>query len=356
MNIAITADLHLTTQAEHPERYAALEDILKSMSAQKIGVLVIAGDLFDASRQNYAEFEAFCKRKEFSDIQFHVIPGNHDPSLAESRIVAPNLRIYSRPEAVRLDPDGPPFLFLPYEAGGSMGGVLAGVTSSLPQNNWILVAHGDWLEGLRDINLYENGFYMPLARKDINQFKPLKVFLGHNHGRMERDPVYYPGSPCGMDITETGRRSFLVFDTRGVSVESETIHNEVIYCNETITILPLDDEEAYLRQKALSIIAGWKLNPEEKVKVRLRLKVNGYSTDRQSLLNILKDEFKEFSFHHNEEIEITSVSNSDDPERSVLAVAVQKKIMEQVWPGGEKDPSRDDILLAALGLIYGGKS
>lgn len=36
MKIAITADIHLTTKSAHPERYNALEDILRKIEALNI--------------------------------------------------------------------------------------------------------------------------------------------------------------------------------------------------------------------------------------------------------------------------------------------------------------------------------
>ena len=47
MKIAITADLHLTTKKEHPERFNALKEILEHLRRENVPPLIIAGDLFD---------------------------------------------------------------------------------------------------------------------------------------------------------------------------------------------------------------------------------------------------------------------------------------------------------------------
>ena len=89
MKLALTADIHLTSRAEHPERFAALENILDQMSASAISILIVAGDLFDASSKNYAELEEICKRPVYRDIEFLIIPGNHDPALSGNVIFLP---------------------------------------------------------------------------------------------------------------------------------------------------------------------------------------------------------------------------------------------------------------------------
>ncbi|MCJ7706929.1 MAG: metallophosphoesterase [Anaerolineales bacterium] len=58
MKIATTADLHLTPQQEHPERYRALENIFEQIETESIQHLAVAGDLFHADLQDFSEFEA----------------------------------------------------------------------------------------------------------------------------------------------------------------------------------------------------------------------------------------------------------------------------------------------------------
>ena len=174
MKIHILADTHLTHSGEAPEWSAALKNIIFQQHT-KPGHMVIAGDVFDVTSQNYSEFEAICKA--YPDTHFMVIPGNHDPAISGSQIVAPNVTIYSHPTVQVLDEDGPVFFFLPYEKNKTMGERIAEHASKLQPGEWILVAHGDYLDGLRDVNPYESGLYMTHStRKDIETFKPKKVF------------------------------------------------------------------------------------------------------------------------------------------------------------------------------------
>ena len=61
MKIAITADNHLRTREEHPERWLAFENILSQLDAAEIRHLVISGDLYDKEYDNYSEFDQINK-------------------------------------------------------------------------------------------------------------------------------------------------------------------------------------------------------------------------------------------------------------------------------------------------------
>jgi exonuclease SbcD len=356
MQIAITADLHLTTWAENPERYHALENILTQMRERGIDHLIIAGDLFDISRSNYAEFEALVKQPENRSVQFLVLPGNHDPSINSSQIVAPNVRIFMQPESYQPDSVSPALFFLPYVKGKTMGEDIGKHHATLQSNDWILVSHGDWLEGLREENPYESGLYMPLTRKDLADFRPSLVFIGHIHVPFSRETfnLHSPGSPCGLNISETGARRFLIYDTKSAMVESQRVDSDVIFFDETLTILPLDDEQTYLHSQVEVMKAGWGLAPDEFDKVKLRLNVRGYSTDRAALLSSIKESLTGITCYPDGEPDISEVSISFDPDRSILAKTIRERISSQTWPNGRDDPRPEEILQAALEIVYGG--
>ena len=99
MKIAITADVHLKTGQEYPERYNALKDVLDVLVREDIHILIVAGDLFDMGSQNYAVFDELCRDKKYAGIDFHVIPGNHDSAIGQKYFTAPNIRIYSEARA-----------------------------------------------------------------------------------------------------------------------------------------------------------------------------------------------------------------------------------------------------------------
>lgn len=353
MKIAITADVHLTREKDHPERYNALKNILEKITREGIDTLIIAGDLFDKTYRNYAEFDKIAT--EYDHINFHIIPGNHDKMLDKKAIASENVEIYSSPSVERLDDTDLLFFFVPYRKDATMGEIIASKKDELPENEWILIGHGDWGTRITEFNPLEPGVYMPLSQKDIELFRPLQVFLGHIHQPTDEEFVCYPGSPCGLDVTETGKRRFVIFDTETIDIESEGVDTDIIYFSENIVILPLEDEETYLRNKIKEIIKDWGIEEEDKPKVIVRIKVKGYTRDIRKLKQVVKEEFKDFRFYNEEDVDVSEVFLSENYELEEIAMMVAEKIREINWPQELLQPTYDEILFHALKVIYGGK-
>jgi DNA repair exonuclease SbcCD nuclease subunit len=353
MKVAITADLHLTMRAENPERFHALEQILGQLALLEVQDLIIAGDVFDASRNNYGELESLCRQPEFGGFRFHIIRGNHDLRLGRGGVVADNVTFYDKPQLTKLPGIDLPFFFLPYERGRTMGERLAEHREELPTDQWILVGHGDWSDQLRSVNLYEPGVYMPLTRRDIDLFRPALAILGHIHAPTDRAPIYYPGSPCPLDITETGHRRFLVYDCERRTVTPVKVPTDVVYFHETFTVLPIDDELVNLQEAIKERIAAWGLQDGDDGKVRVRVKARGYCADRDALKKTLDFGFAPFRFHDGQGSDIAEVSTASDPGRAYLAKRVRDLISEADVSRVEHQPSRDDVVLEALRIIYG---
>jgi len=351
LKIAITADLHLTSRKDHPGRYHALENILQQMLEEEIGSIIIAGDLFDESSRNYSEFERLCQNPKFKSIHFHVIPGNHDSRLSNRMISNKNVVVYSEPEIQKFGPM--PFLLLPYKKDKSMGEVIASFSSELNPNEWILVGHGDWVEGMREPNPVEPGVYMPLTQMDVESFKPLRAVLGHIHKPMDTNVIHYPGSPCPCDITETGKRRFLIVDSENGEVIVRNVDSDVIYFDESFVVYPVEDEQVYLRNQVALRMERWGIDESEKAKVEVRVKVSGYTSDKRKLMSTLKECFAGISFYQKGEPDISEVSVSDDVERAEIAQRVSRKIRELAWPEDEGQPRKDQMLFEALRVIYG---
>ncbi len=353
MKIAVTADLHLTSRGANPERFNHLEQLLDDLIDARINTLIVAGDLFHESSRNYSDFEKVCRDAKYRQIYFHVIPGNHDVKLDAKSMAAENVTIYSEPTIHQFDLMSQPILFLPYQKEKSMGDVIAVFRPSLEPQGWILVSHGDWVEGVRTGNPMEPGIYMPLTRPDVELFQPTRVILGHIHKPTDRGIVHYPGSPFPLDITETGRRRIQLIDLETGQVESRDANPDCIYFDESLLILPVEDEEAYIQTQIQSRLSAWSLSETEKGKVRLRIKVRGYSADKKQLAVILKDSLQDFSFYKGAEPDIDEVFLADDIERAEIARRVRSSIDELSWSESEDEPTREDILLQALHVIYG---
>ena len=174
MKIAITADVHLKSQKEHPERYNALKNIFDQMVKDGINTLIIAGDTFDTTSHDYITLENFCRTNKPESIKLLIIPGNHDPHIDNTHFAIEGIDVITEPIFTKLGDSGFDFLLLPYRKGETMGEHIAMHKARLIDRKWILVGHGDWYEGLKDLNPLEDGTYMPLTRPDIQRYKPFK--------------------------------------------------------------------------------------------------------------------------------------------------------------------------------------
>ena len=351
MKIAFTADLHLTNRSQNPERFETLENLLADLCSEGVEILAIAGDLFDSSLKNYSEFEQICRDPKYQDLSIAVIPGNHDPTIDGKKFVANNLKIINEPWLHKLD--GRTFLFLPYQEGKTMGEGIEPFRNQLPADKWVLVAHGDWAGGLKNPNPTEPGVYMPLTRQDIEIYQPARVFLGHIHIPWDSPPIYYVGSPCGLDITETGRRRCLIYDTATNQVKPYTLNTPIIFLNESFVVVPVPDEAPYLCAQIKKRLDQWGLSATERAKTQLRVKVSGFSADKSGLRSVIEEAFAGFIFYEGKGPDLDSVSNSDDIDRQDIAEQVQVGVDLLDWPAGGDEPSTDEILLKALHIIYG---
>ncbi len=348
MRISVTADVHLRTRAEHSERYNALENIFEQTITEGIENLLIAGDLFDKDFQNYSEFEALCQ--QYSQLQLHIIPGNHDPSISGKSIVGNNIHIYTDPTALEIG--STTFLFVPYEEKAEMGEKIAEMEKEIEGKEWILVAHGDYYGGVKELNPLEPGTYMPLSRKDLERFKPRTVLLGHIHKALSQNNVHYAGSPCGLDINETGRRTFLVYDTADGSIVRREVTTDVLFFNESLVIVPMSNEVSLLEREIRKRIESWEIDPADYAKIRVRVEAKGYATDRSAVLAALEQGFGGFKYFKDEGPKIERLSASSDRQLNAMAERTMKLIDELDWSFGGDEPAKEDVTIAALSVIY----
>ena len=405
MKIAITADCHL--RKGHSERTSTLEEVFKETDKSGIEHLIIAGDLFDEDPELELRNQFKALVESFAGMQVHVIPGNHDPGLSPDFFALNNLKIYSG-EAQRANiPSQIPFVMVPYNGGKSMADALADADLSDSAEGWVLIGHGDYQSGNWEPNPLEsrhgNTVYMPLQRGDLIRYEPKRVFLGHIHKQTPVDSpvdgwVLYPGSPHGLDITETGRRRYLIYDLATNVVEERFIGVGAIYFDEPFMMVPADNELEILRQSMEDRKNGWNLTDEEMQRVNLRLRVNGFAQRglpeiRESVESYWKIQLKsaqlvkldtdslhpghkdpqrkkltEAAFARIDGIPLDSDSSHPehkDPQSKKLTETVRTKIddiptkegVSDVWYpfGVGPEPTVDEIKNAAQKLIYQSK-
>ncbi len=354
MKIGITADLHLTSRENHPDRSNTFINILQQCKEEKVEQLVIAGDLFDRALANHNEFENICKASEFSSIQVLIIPGNHDPDISNTQIISDNVRIFDQPSWYKFD-QGWEALFVPYRDSKVMGQIIEEQINNWGGERWVLIGHGDWSENLNEINLYEGGrVYMPLTRKDIEIFKPNIVFLGHIHAPKQMGSLYYAGSPCPIDTSETGYRRFLTLDTETGKIDSARVKNETLYFSADLLIMPMEDETEFVRHQIEVCKQTWEIDPEDLDRAKIRVSFYGYSNNRQHLIKIIKAELQGFEFL--QELDISQVYIADDVEKNFMVEKFKEELEQVDYPINKEDePSERDVLLKAMQLIYGRK-
>ncbi len=350
MRIAITADHHLTTQQDHPERFATLQNILKQCGELDIERLIIAGDLFDQSQQNYAEFERAFAEARPENLAVTVIPGNHDPQLTQGALAVDGLEVVSEPV---VQPAGDSFrlLLVPFKVGTSMGEHIPPFHAQLSAGSWGLISHGDWESGLRAPDPNEPGVYMPLTRGDLEANSPALTVLGHIHAPSDGPPVTYAGSPCPLDINETGLRRFLILDTDTLEITSERVESPQIFFNETIVMLPVEDERAFLEAEIEKRIQNWNLPEGWEDRVRQRLNIVGYSADRPAVEAMARDLMKDYAFH-DDGPDISALNHVVDTDRIHIAQQVQEWIEDLEWPEADSEPTKEEITLEALRVIW----
>jgi DNA repair protein SbcD/Mre11 len=353
VKIAFSADLHLTSQAIHPERYHVLETILKCMSAEGIRTLMIAGDLFDADAQAHTDFEQLVNKKVYKEIVIHIIRGNHDLGLKDGMLKCDRVRVYDQPTLLKEAEFGMDLLLVPYDPLKTLGEIISAAQSALRPKAWVLVSHGDWLGGSRSADPYEQGVYMPLTRKDMAASQPALAMLGHIHKAYDSPDVVIPGSPCGLNITETGRRSFVVLDTDTHKVERIPLETDVIFLDERLVLYPMPDEAAYVGAQVSELIGGWDIPKKAHATIVLRLKVEGYCTNPKLVKDTVEEGFKKFRTYKEGGIDFSGLRFSNDLEKNTIAASMRDVITSLYLKSGDAEPEREQILLSALDVIYG---
>lgn len=363
MKIAITADVHLVP-GEKPERLNALSNIFEQLEAEGIGVLIIAGDLFDEDVRELKDFEELCRKHRA--VKVHVIPGNHDPSLSSGDFTSEtseNVTVHDTVDLEELDENcTTPFLFVPYCEEKNMGEQIVEKKPQLDEvrGKWILVSHGNFMGGVKERDPYETGIYMELYQKDLDIFRPKTSFLGHIHLVADLPPgdlrgeVVYPGSPCGLDISETGRRRFLIYDTENEALESRDIKTDVLFFKESFLVIPGEDEISRLQEEIEERIRSWDLGSSESEKVLVRVEARGYARNRKEISEVLRSGFSAFRIDGDKGPDMEAVqSDGSDDALAKVAAETLKAIDELDWDFSDpSEPDRDEVKEEALHAIY----
>lgn len=350
MRIAITADTHLRRKDETPERYRALEFILEELTKKGIDHLIIAGDTFDKDFSNYADFEELCNR--YPKVRVLLLPGNHDIEIGQRFFASKQIKVFEQPTVESID--DLELVFVPYRVGKTIDEVLVELRhdGKLPER-WVLIGHGDYIGRGKEINPYEPGVHMFITRSAINEHKPLRVILGHIHKPSFTGRVVQLGSPYPIDISETGRRHFIVYNTATDEIEELIVPTDRICFVETLTVFPGDDEIDLVKTKIDEMVKSWGLSSEEMTKVRLRLRVCGYCCDKAALRDALQDHLANLGIAIYEDgpdlSELNVASDLDEQKVELLRRAIAS--IDRYTPD-DSSASKDQIITKIMEIVF----
>jgi DNA repair exonuclease SbcCD nuclease subunit len=322
------------------------------MVTEQIEQLLVAGDLFDDSYRNYNDFEKLCRHERFKHIAITIVPGNHDAQLDADSFAAENVTVIHEPVIKQFSPRGLQLFLLPYQPARTMGEFIASWSDELPEYGWILLAHGDWAERFHAPNPTDPSVYMPLTRLDVEHYKPVRVILGHIHKPADYQKVHYVGSPCSIAINETGRRRFFLLDTEHGNVESRPVQTDFIYFNETLIVIPVKDEFRELSAQIGQRIAAWQVSSDERKKVKVQVKLIGYTSNKRLLQECVKAAFAGYTIL-NGEPDLSEVNIAEDDNRSEIANRVAVRIENMQLQTNQNQPDKELIMAQALRVIYG---
>ncbi|HZD03571.1 MAG TPA: metallophosphoesterase, partial [Longimicrobiales bacterium] len=202
-----TADLHLSS--EHPERWEALDAILRLAAERSVDVLLVAGDVLDRGEETHALRARFRNLLESADATVLILPGNHDvDAYAEGQDWGPRTTLLlDRPVGTHWT-GGLPLVFLPFPLESVAFSALrpaleeearlAGGTAILVLHATLLSEGDAWL--LQETQEEEPGRYLPVRLEALAELPFAYVAAGHYHqGKVwkhDSQVVAYPGAPA----------------------------------------------------------------------------------------------------------------------------------------------------------------
>ena len=202
-------------------------------------------------------------------------------------------------------------------------------------------------------NPLERGVYMPLSRFDVESYQPARVFLGHTHIPFEVNRVISPGSPAAMDPTETGRRSFILYDSVTNTLERRNIQVGQIFMQEKFTVMPTDGDYAILQGDILRRMDAWGFTENELARVLLRASFSGCSRDRAALRQKIFQELDGIKIYPNGEPDLADVLSDDDPALAAAAALALQKMDGLLFSSASANPEPSEIQRAVFRLVYG---
>lgn len=234
------ADLHLDTpvggrlpadraRIRRQEIREALERIIELAKKEQVHVLLIAGDLFELPRVTPSTINYLDTLfRRIPETRVFIAPGNHDPATANSpyltHVWPPNVHIFHRRawEAIPVFSGALTVYGLGFVSFEERAPLLRELHLQDQACPALVVVHASDATNSPG----EDSPYLPFTLEDLKRLGATYVALGHHHQpRVITDPVggqllgAYPGSPEGLDLTETGDHGVFLGTIEGNRVQ-----------------------------------------------------------------------------------------------------------------------------------------
>ena len=116
-------------------------------------------------------------------------------------------------------------------------------------------------------------------------------------------------------------------------------------------MLPVEDERAFLEAEIEKRIRNWNLPEGWEDRVRQRLSIVGYAADRPAVEAMARDLMKDYAFY-DDGPDISELNHAVDTDRIHIAQQVQQWIEDLDWPEADSEPTKEEIALEALRVIW----
>ncbi|MFB6240574.1 MAG: exonuclease SbcCD subunit D, partial [Gemmatimonadota bacterium] len=236
-----TADLHLAD--DRPERWEALEAVLRLGRERDVDALLVAGDLLDRGGDHAALRSRARNALEELDAPVLLLPGNHDrDAYRPGQDWGRRTRLLVREPVHATEVDGVRVVGVPYpEEPASFRSVRRSARRELDgEGTAVLALHGTLIDAdaphIQDESREEEpGDYFPVRTGELRGIGAAYVALGHYHQhdlrRAGRTLVAYAGSPSPVGAHALGPRSAVLVEVpaSGGEVRAEAVRLPVPY-------------------------------------------------------------------------------------------------------------------------------
>jgi len=257
MKFLHTADLHLKDKSHIP----IVRSIIRVAEQEQAELIIIAGDLFDASANGrLLEAALLSIWGEYSG-SILVVPGNHDDKFLNQRLeLASNVIVANQTPYSIAEIEDVFFICVPYQKGISLSDI------KIPYYEpAVLITHGTY--GTKD----EKNSYFPINANDIvNKYH--YVALGHYHTWFDKwvhgTLVVNPGAPRQTRKSDKGARFVSIIDTNTWLMDRVSL--PVSFVEYKIVNVSMTDSEQEIKDKLLRSVSLLNEHPNAEISLKIQ--------------------------------------------------------------------------------------